>query len=98
MQDQTQGLRRREFLIGGAGAGLAVAIPVNYAALARASRLPMAKGGTFLHGVASGVPSTKGITLWTRVSDIAKSAKVDLEVATDKHFRHLVDQRQVKAD
>jgi alkaline phosphatase D len=98
MQDGTQGLRRREFLAGGAAAGLAVALPVNYAAIARAGRLPMAKGGKFAHGIASGVPSTKGITLWTRVSDITKSAKVSLEVATDKHFRHLVEEAKVKAD
>src|SRR4051794_12962194 len=98
MQDGTQGLRRREFLAGGAAAGLAVALPINYAALARASRLPMAKGGKFLHGVASGAPSTNGGVFWTRVSEITKSAKVTLEVATDKHFRHLVDEQKVKAD
>jgi alkaline phosphatase D len=98
MHDGGQGLRRREFLVGGAGAGLAVALPINYAALARASRLPMAKGGKFAHGVASGLPSTKGITLWTRVSDITKSAKLNLEIATDKNFRKLVDQQKVTAD
>jgi alkaline phosphatase D len=93
-----RGLRRRELLVAGAGAGLAIAAPLNYSALARANRLPMAKGGKFAHGVASGVPSSKGITLWTRVSGISKSAKLDLEVASDKHFRHVVDQLKVKAD
>ena len=97
MQDAKQGLRRREFIVGSAGAGLAIALP-NYAAVARASRLPMAKGGKFAHGIASGVPSTKGITLWTRVSDITKSAKLDLEVATDKNFRHVIEAAKVKAD
>ena len=54
------GLRRREFLIGGAGAGIALAGPLNYAAMARSLRVPAATHGKFAHGVAAGFPSPKG--------------------------------------
>src|SRR3954451_15752066 len=93
-------LRRREFVAAGAGAGLAFAGmgPVNYVALAKQRKLPVAAHGTFAHGVASGIPSPKGITLWTRVSELTKSSRLTLEVATDKHFRHVVNRSNVVAD
>jgi phosphodiesterase/alkaline phosphatase D-like protein len=93
-----RGLRRRELLVAGGAGALALATPINYAAVARANRLPMAKGAKFAHGVASGYPSPKGVVLWTRLSNLNKSAKVTLEVATDKQFRKVVDTQQVKAD
>src|SRR3954463_8573656 len=94
------GLRRREFVIASAGAGLALAGPgpLNYVALAKDRRLPVAKEGAFAHGVASGVPSPKGITLWTRVSELTRSSRLTLEVATDKHFKHVVNRASVVAD
>ncbi len=88
--DERRALRRREFLIAGAATGLAVAGPVNYAAMARAAKVPVATGGSFAHGVSSGFPSPRGATLWTRVSGLERSSKVSLEVATDAHFRHVV--------
>jgi alkaline phosphatase D len=93
-------LRRREFVLAGAGAGLALAGPgpLNYVALARAKKLPVATEGKFAHGVASGFPSPKAITLWTRVSELQRSSRLTLEVATDKHFRHVVKRQQVIAD
>jgi alkaline phosphatase D len=91
-------LRRREFLIGGAGAGLAIAAPINYSAIARSLRVPVAGHGKFAHGVAAGLPSPKGITLWTRVSELERSSKLNLEVAKDKHFRHLVKSKEVVAE
>ena len=76
MEDEARSnLRRREFLIGGAGAGIALAGPLNYAALARNLRVPQASGGKFAHGVASGFPSPKAITLWTRVSELDRSPR-----------------------
>jgi alkaline phosphatase D len=93
-----RGLRRRELLVAGGAAGLILASPLNYSAIARAKRAPIATQGKFLHGVSSGFPSTKAITLWTRVSELDKSSKVTLEVATDKHFKHVVDTQQVLAD
>jgi alkaline phosphatase D len=96
--DVARRLHRREFLIAGAASGIALAAPINYAAIARAKRLPVAANGKFGHGVSSGFPSTNGITLWTRVSELTSSAKVNLEVASDKHFRHVVHRGQPTAD
>src|SRR5689334_4378957 len=96
--DEGRSLRRREFLIAGAGAGLALAGPLNYAALARSRRVPIATHGSFKHGVSAGFPSPRGVTLWTRVSHLERSSKVGLEVATDHHFRHVVASKQVLAD
>jgi alkaline phosphatase D len=91
-------LRRREFLIGGAGAGIALAGPLNYAAIARNLRVPTATQGKFAHGVAAGFPSPKGVTLWTRVSELSRSSKLTLEVAKDKNFRNVVKSKEVVAE
>src|SRR5919199_2215792 len=93
-------LRRREFVLAGAGAGVAFAGvgPLNYVALAKQRRLPVASHGRFAHGVASGIPSPRGITLWTRVSELTRSSRLTLEVATDSRFRHVVKRQQVVAD
>ena len=91
-------LRRREFLIAGAGAGLALASPLNYAALARARVVPRAKGGKFAYGVASGIPSPKAITLWTRLKGIDRTSKLRVEVATDSGFHHVVKRHDVLAE
>lgn len=93
-------LRRREFVFAGAGAGLAFAGvgPVNYVALAKQRKLPLAANGAFAHGVASGIPTPRGTTLWTRVSELTRSSRLTLEVATDKHFRHVVNSQSVVAD
>ncbi len=90
-------LRRREFLVAGAAAGLTLAGPVNYAAIARARAIPEAKGAKFLHGVASGFPTHKGATLWTRLTGLERTSKLTLEVATDKGFRKVVKRREVHA-
>jgi alkaline phosphatase D len=93
-------LRRREFLIAGAGAGVAAASagPLNYGALARAARVPDAKGGAFAYGVSSGMPSPSAITLWTRLKGIDRSSKLKLEVATDSGFKHVVSHKNVTAE
>jgi alkaline phosphatase D len=93
-----RGLQRREFLMASAAAGLTLAAPINYAAIARAKKVPIAAGGQFAHGVASGFPSTRAITLWTRVNELTKSSKVTLEVAGDAHFKHVVHRGQAIAD
>ena len=92
------GLRRREFLVATAGAGIAAAGPLNYGAIARGLRVPVAKGGKFAHGVAAGFPSPKAITLWTRLSGIERSSKLTLEVARDKGFNRLVTSDDVVAE
>jgi alkaline phosphatase D len=99
-QDAQRRLRRREFVVAGAGAGLVFAGPgpLNYAALARGSKVPVATGGKFAHGVASGMPSANGATLWTRTSELTKSSRITVEIAKDKHFRNVVTRGLVLAD
>lgn len=91
-------VRRREFLLASAAAGLAVAGPINFAAIARAETKSIASGGRFAYGVSAGFPSTSGVTLWTRVADLGRSANVAYEVATDAHFRHVVKRGVSLAD
>src|SRR3954453_14793549 len=100
MDDTDARLRRREFVVAGAGAGLAFAGvgPLNYVALAKQRTLPVASDGAFAHGVASGIPTPRGITLWTRVSELTRSSQLTLEVASDKHFRNVVKRQKVVAD
>ena len=93
-----KGMRRREFLIAGAAAGATLAAPVNYAALARGRRIPLAREGRFASGVMSGVPSPRAITLWTRLGEVERSSRLRLEVATDKSFRNVVERRHVVAE
>src|SRR3954447_12184879 len=96
MTGMDAGLKRREFVIAGTGAGLLLAAPgpLNYVALAKQRKLPLAGAGKFAHGVASGFPGPKAITLWTRVSELTRSSRLTLEVATDKRLRHVVNRRQ----
>jgi alkaline phosphatase D len=72
--------------------------PLNYVALAKERKLPLASEGAFAHGVASGIPTPRGITLWTRVSELTRSSRLTLEVAKDSHFRHVVKRQEVVAD
>ena len=95
--DEGKGLRRRQFLVAGAATGVAVAGPLNYAQIARAKKVPFAKQGKFKHGVSSGFPSDKAITLWTRLSGVDKTSGVRLEVAKDKGFNKVVKSEIVKA-
>ncbi len=98
LEGQGRRLGRREFLIAGAGAGISAAGVLNYGALARARTVPHATEGSFAYGVASGFPSTKGITLWTRVAGLQRSAKIAYEVATDSQFKHVVASSHATAE
>lgn len=93
------GLRRRELLVAGAAGATALTLagPLNQAAFARGRRLPIAKEGKFAAGVMSGLPSTDGITLWTRLSEIDRSSRLTLQVSTDKHFKKVIREKQVVA-
>ena len=91
-------MRRREFLIAGAAAGATLAAPINYAALARGRRVPLAREGRFASGVMSGVPSPRAITLWTRLGEVERSSRLRLEVATDESFRNVVKRQEVVAE
>jgi alkaline phosphatase D len=95
--DGSHRLGRRTFLIGALATGAAVAAPVNYAALARKRRTPLAKHATFEQGIASGFPRPKGIELWTRLGEINRTSKLDVTVAKDRKFNKVVDEKTVIA-
>jgi alkaline phosphatase D len=90
-------LGRRAFLIGGLATGAALSAPINYAAMARSKRIPLAKHVKFPQGVASGFPYPKGTILWTRASGLKKTARLKLAVAKDRHFKHTVLEKTVTA-
>ena len=90
-------LGRRAFLIGGLATGAALSAPINYAAMARSKRIPLAKQVKFPQGVASGFPYPKGTILWTRAEGLKKTARLKLEVAKDRHFKNIVLEKTVTA-
>ncbi len=93
----SQRLGRRSFLIGALATGAAVTAPVNYAALARKSRIPVAKHAKFDLGVASGFPRPRGIELWTRLGEIKRTSKLSVVVAKDRKFKNVVLEKDVTA-
>jgi alkaline phosphatase D len=95
--DGSYRLGRRSFLIGALATGAALTAPVNYAALARERRIPLAKGAKFDQGVASGFPRPRGIELWTRLGEITRTSKLKVIVATDRDFGNVVEEKLVTA-
>src|SRR5262245_61593229 len=94
---ETHRLGRRTFLIGALATGAAVTGPVNYAAIARKRRIPLAKNGAFDLGVASGFPRPRGITLWTRLGQVSRTSRITLQVAKDPKFKHVVKEKLITA-
>lgn len=89
-------LTRRGFVRAAAGAGAVVLAPQTAAlGLARTSRAPLYRGGRFPDGVISGDATPGGITLWTRIDGVDGPGRVELEVATDRAFRRVVQRTQV---
>jgi alkaline phosphatase D len=90
-------VQTRRQLVGRAGAvAVATLIPQNLVTgAAWARRTPLARGGRFAEGVMSGEPEPKGITLWTRLHGEGGRVAVELEVARDKSFRHVVAREQL---
>jgi alkaline phosphatase D len=66
-------------------------------AMAAARRDPLATDAAFSLGVASGMPSTGGAVLWTRLDGLDRSARLHLEVARDPGFRSIVKRAVVRA-
>ena len=94
-------LSRRQFVTGtlAAAGGLAVA---SSPALARCRRMARVRasqvtGAVFDQGVASGQPTCRGVTLWTRLAGLGESAPIELEVSRDADFRRVVVRREVEA-
>ena len=98
-------IQRRSFLAAsGAGVGALALLRDPDAALSasrrriRRARVPLARDGVFRHGVASGQPARQGITLWTRVDELERTSRLQVEVARDADFRRLVHRQTVLAD
>lgn len=91
-------LSRRDLLRAGAGAAAASSAFPLTAVAARARRDPFARAGGFSSGVASGLPSTDGAVLWTRLDELTgPRARLRLEIARDPDFRQVVRRTQVRA-
>jgi len=88
---------RRQFVTSaGSFAAATVFAPQALAqGLTSARRAPLLRGGKFADGLMSGDPTPNGITLWTRVAGIGGSGRVELEVARDKSFRHVVTRKEI---
>ncbi len=98
MTDPT--LSRRHFL-GAAAAGvggLALGGPVVDAARRAAARPPVALDGAFRQSVASGQQSTNGITLWTRVEELDRTSRLQVEISPDPNFGRVVYRQTVLAE
>ncbi len=74
-----------------------VTVDPGAAKLARRRKVPLARGGTFPQGVASGMPSQQSITLWSRLEGFSRDRFVNLEVARDPDFGSIVARRRVRA-
>ena len=88
---------RRQFVVrAGTVAASAILSPSALAAgLGSARPAALARGGRFSDGVMSGEPTPSAITLWTRLADAEGRVSLDLEVATDKNFRHVVAHKRL---
>ena len=95
--DGSKRLGRRSFLVGALATGAAISAPVNYAAMARGRRIPLAKDGAFKLGVAAGFPRPQGIALWTQLDGIKQTSKINLTIAKDRKFNNVVEERLVNA-
>jgi alkaline phosphatase D len=88
---------RRQFVVrAGTAAATAILSPSALAAGLGSAQPPrLARGGRFSEGVMSGEPTPSAITLWSRVADVEGRVAVDLEVATDRSFRHVVAHKRL---
>ena len=87
---------RRQFVVrAGTVAASAILSPSALAAGLGARPAALARGGRFSDGVMSGEPTPSAITLWTRLADAEGKVSLDLEVATDKNFRHVVAHKRL---
>ncbi len=89
-------LSRRNFLYGAGGLSAAVLLTPEALAGRRGRVRPTLRGGRFAEGVLSGDPTPRGITLWTRLSDVEGTGTVEVQVARDRGFRKVVARELVK--
>ena len=86
---------RRRFLAGAGGLALAGGRGVGRSGAQSPTNPAVARGGRFAQSVASGQPTTNGITLWTKVSELQRPGRMQYEVATDPEFRSVVLRQSV---
>jgi alkaline phosphatase D len=89
---------RRELLRDGAAAGTGLALWATTPGWARARPTGLSRGGAFRQGIAAGLPGPHGIALWTRIEGLEEAARMRLEIATDRGFRHVVHSRRVQTN
>ena len=91
-----QNTRRQFVTAAGAFSAAAVFAPQTMAnPLPRGTGAKLLGGGKFSDGVASGDPTPTSIVLWTRLSHGHGTGQVQLEVAKDKSFRHVVARQKI---
>jgi len=94
-------LNRRDFLTAAAVAGgsaLATKDPAVAARRGRRAAIPRAGAVRFSQGVASGQPTQRGITLWTRAAGLERTSRFAVEISPDRDFRKVILRRQVLAE
>ena len=93
-------LSRRAFVAGAAGLGAAAAAGPALAAVGRRAQAgpPLASPGAFRQSVASGQAATDAITLWTRVEDLDRTSKLQVEIARDPEFANVIWRKDVLAE
>jgi alkaline phosphatase D len=89
-------LNRREVIAAGVAGSAALWLPLP-AGHARRVRRPLAAGGTFPAGVASGEPTQHGITLWAQVGGLEQTSRLLIEIARDPGFDRVVHRQGVSA-
>src|SRR5215510_15016908 len=88
------GPSRREVL---AGLGALGTWGVLGGRVAAAPARPIASGGVFPTGVRAGTPTPHGITLMAAVDELDDGAALDLVVARDPDFAHVILHRPVRS-
>src|SRR5215207_5903764 len=87
---------RRIFIRGAALGGGAIVFLGTSPTQAR--KLRLARDAAFKHGVASGEPGPRAITLWSRLEGLDHPALVGLEVARDSGFRNILHRERLLAE
>ena len=92
---------RRTFLAATGAAAAALALgrdPARPAARAARASLPLARGGRFSLGVSAGQPTTGGATLWTRLTELERTSRLQVEISRDRDFGSILYRQDVVAD
>ena len=90
-------LTRRGLLAGAGGLWLATTFPRTGASGAQA-RQPVARDVIFPNGVVSADPHVHGATVWTRLENLDRTSRLQVEVSPDADFRRVVYRRDVLAE